>query len=422
MAYNESTASTNKIWSLGISAALLIVVMMSIGSVVETLDSTEEMVIQYPNGKLVPATEPGWYMQWFGSATHYPLRSQFSFSSSPTQGSNDDESVVVRFNDGGHANVSGVISWEMPIDHEQLITAHRKFGSPKAIEQQIIRPTIESAAYTSGPLMSSTESAAEKRNMLLQYMQDQAKNGPYQTRTVTLKVIDPLTQAEKTVNAAEIVIGQDGKPVRENQSAATLFGINLLPMTINRIKYDDVIEQQITKRQESIQGVQIAQANALKAEQDAITAAKQGEANAATEKWKQEAIKAQKVTEAEQEAAVANLNAQRDLSVATLATKQAEQYKQKQILEGTGDAEKKRLAMSANGALDQKLEAYVKIQEAYADAIGKYSGAWVPQIVTGGTGNTVAGSGAAQMIELLTVKAAKDLGIDMQVEGSDKTK
>ena len=79
-----------------------------------------------------------------------------------------------------------VVSWEMPVDHDHLIMIHRKFGNIKSVEQQIIRPTLESAAYTSGPLMSSTESAAEKRNLLLQYMQDQAKNGTYQTRTVSL--------------------------------------------------------------------------------------------------------------------------------------------------------------------------------------------------------------------------------------------
>lgn len=420
MSYDEKTASTNKMWSLGISAALLIIVMASIGSIVETLDSTEEMVIQYPNGTLIPATEPGWYMQWFGSVQKYPLRSQFSFSSATDQGAATDESVIVRFNDGGHANISGVDSWEMPVDHEQLKNIHRKFGSPKAIEQQIIRPTIESAAYTSGPLMSSTESAAEKRNLLLQYMQDQAKNGPYQTRTVTLKVIDPLTQAEKTVNAAEIVIGKDGLPVRENESSATMFGIKLLPMTINRIKYDGEIEKQITSRQVAIQGVQIAQANALKAEQDAITAAKQGEANSATAKWAQEALKATAVTLAEQEAAVATLNAKRDLDVAMLATKEAEQYKQKQILEGTGDAEKKKLIMAANGSLDQKLAAWVDVQKAYATAIGTYTGSWVPQIVTGG--NSVAASGAQQLIDMLSVKTAKDLALDMHVQGVADTK
>ncbi|MGZ8157527.1 MAG: SPFH domain-containing protein [Methylobacter sp.] len=405
---NKAGTFSSKARAIGMAAALIIGGPWLISNSVEMLDSTEIMVIQYPNGTLLAAIEPGWYGQWFGSVTKYPLRSQFSFSSAFDQGEAKNESLKLRFNDGGHANVSGVVSWEMPVDHDHLIMIHRKFGNTKSVEQQIIRPTLESAAYTSGPLMSSTESAAEKRNLLLQYMQDQAKNGTYQTRTVSLKVPDPLTGVEKTVNAAEIVMA-GGIPVREQESSTKVFGINLLPMTINQIKYDDAIESQITQRQVSIQGVQIAQANALKAEQDAITAEKLGQAEAAKAKWTQEAIKAQKITEAQQ-----------FLEVAMLEAKQAEQYKNKQILEGQGNAEKKRLEMQANGALDQKLDAYVSIQKAYAQAIGAYKGAWVPQIVTGGAGGT-AGSGAQQMIDLLSVKAAKDLGINMSIEGAAQT-
>lgn len=409
MVDNTQSLMSGKVWSLSIIGALVLLVFLSLGQIVENLDSTEEMVIQYPSGTLVAVTEPGWTMQWFGSVTKYPLRTQFSFSSALDQGDAKDNSVVLRFNDGGHANVSGVVSWEMPTDAEHLISIHRKFGSPKAIEQQIIRPTIESAAYTSGPLMSSTESAAEKRNLLLQYMQDQAKNGPYQTRTVTIKVADPLTGVEKTVNAAEIVV-ENGKPVREQQSAATMFSINLLPMTINQIKYDNDIEKQIVDRQKSIQGVQIAQANALKAEQDAITAAKQGEAKAAEAKWAQETIKAQKVTEAQQQ-----------LEVATLAAKQAEQYKQQKILEGQGDAEKQKLIMAANGALDQKLVAFVEIQKAYADAIASYKGNWVPTTVMGGNGSSNT-NGAMQLLDLIAAKTARDLSIDMTIESGKSSK
>lgn len=400
-----STAPLGMRKFVGISLSLLLIFLglWSSSNLVEMLDSTEVMVIQYPNGTLIAATEPGWYTQWLGRVQKYPLRKQFSFAEA------DNESLRVRFNDGGHANVSGVISWEMPTDSEHLIMIHRKFGNPHAVEQQIVRPTLESAAYTSGPLMSSTESAAEKRNLLLQYMQDQAKNGTYQTRMVSLRVPDPLTGIEKTVNSAEIVM-EGGKPAREQESAAKVFGINLLPMTINQIKYDSSIEQQITNRQIAIQGVQIAQANALKAEQDAITTEKTGQAKAAEAKWAQETIKAQKVTEAQQKLEVAQLEAQA-----------AEQYKRKMILEGQGEAEKKQLVMNADGALDQKLAAYVEIQQAYAAAIQNYKGDWVPHIVTGAAGSAAAGSGAQQMIDLLSIKAARDLGIDMSIQGAANT-
>ena len=409
--------TSKRTWALGAIGGLLLLVLISLSSIFEMLDSSEVMVIQYPNGKLQTFVEPGWYGQYFGSVTKYPLQSQFSFSSNADQGSPADESMPIRFNDGGHANISGVVRWEMPIDDAHLIALHRKFHSPQAIEQQLVRPAIENAIFTTGPLMSSTESAAEKRNDLQQYLQDQSRNGPYKTHVVTVKVIDPLSNTEKTVNAAEIVTDEKGVPVREGSSNVAQYGINLLPMTINKVKYEDTIEQQIKKRQESIQAVQQSTANALRAEQDAITTAKQGEANAAKTKWEQEAIKAQQVTKAQQEKEVAELNAQRELQVATLAAQQAAQYKQQQILIGQGDAEKQRLVMAANGALDAKLAAYVEVQKAYATALGEYKGAWVPTIVSGGNASA-AGSGASQMIDLLSAKTAKDLALDFTINKS----
>jgi hypothetical protein len=408
--------SIKKARSIGLAVFILIIGLFSMRALVETLDSREAMVIQYPNGKLVAITEPGWYGQWFGTVQHYPLRSQFSFSSAKDQGSDKDESIAIRFNDGGHASVSGVISWEMPIGNDHLIKIHRKFGNPLAIEQQLVRTAIESATFTTGPLMSSTESAAEKRNDLQQYLQDQAKNGPYKTHSVSIKVLDPLSGVEKTVNAAEIVVDASGKPIRENASNVLEFGINLLPMTISGIKYEDAIEKQIAARQSAIQSVQQAQANALKAEQDAITVAKQGEAKAAEAKWVQETIKAQKVTEAQQQLEVATLNAKRDLDVATLAAKQAEQYKAQQVSIGQGNATKMQLEMQANGALDQKLQAWIEVNKSYATAISEYKGNWVPTYISGGSSNTGVASGANSLVELLTAKTAKDLALDLKIE------
>ena len=393
--------------SYGLKGAYILAGLFALFYLFVYLESTEVVVVQYPWGELKTHVEPGIYARFWGTVRKYPLSSQFSFSSQLDQGEARDESLRLRFNDGGHATVSGVIRWEMPTDSEHLIALHRKFGSAKAIQQQLIRTTMESAAYTTGPLMSSTESSAEKRNLLLQYLQDQAKNGTYLTRTVAIKVLDPISGVEKTVNAAEIVT-EGGKPVREQDSAITRFGITLLPISINEIAYDKEIEKQIQNRQKAIQDVQIAQANALKAEQEAITATKQGEALAAKAKWEQEVIKAQKVTEAQQKLEVAQLEAQA-----------AEQYKRRQILEGEGEAQKKQLIMGADGALDKKLEAYVQIQKAYAAAIENYRGNWVPSYVTGGS--AVAGSGAQQMIDLLSVKAAKDLGLDMAIQGAGNT-
>ena len=81
--------------------------------------------------------------------------------------------------------------------------------------------------------------------------------------------------------------------------------------------------------------------------------------------------------------------------------------------------------MVADGALDKKLEAYRAVSEMYAKAIGEYRGAWVPQFVMGSSGGNgqsaqTTGGGATEFISLLTMKAAKDLGLDLQITSQDE--
>lgn len=72
--------------------------------------------------------------------------------------------------------------------------------------------------------------------------------------------------------------------------------------------------------------------------------------------------------------------------------------------------------MEADGQLDKKLDALVKINALFAQAIEKAQpGAWSPQVVMGGSGAQGSSSRATDLIDLMTAKTAKDLGVDMGV-------
>jgi hypothetical protein len=72
--------------------------------------------------------------------------------------------------------------------------------------------------------------------------------------------------------------------------------------------------------------------------------------------------------------------------------------------------------MEADGALEKKLQAYIEVSKLYANAIKDYKGNWVPSVVMGGgNGAQTAGSGVQELIDLLTVKTAKALGLDMSI-------
>jgi hypothetical protein len=394
--------NTRKILLIGAGAVLLLLITFS-GKMLENVDNKEIVVIQSMFGHVYIYDHPGPVWQNFGTVTRYKKSNQFWFSKKTDEGSQDDESIKIRFNDGGHGQISGSVRWYMPIDHKAILKLHTDFGSQEAIEQQLIRQVIVKSVYSCGPLMSSKESSAEKRNDLLSFVEDQATNGVYHTEQKEQKVHDDLTNTDKFVTKVEIV-HEKGLAVRNEVSPCKVYSIGLSGLALNSIDYDAAVEKQIKVQQDAYMQVQTAIANSKKAEQDAITTMKQGEANAAKAKWEQEVIKTKAVTLAQQEKEVAALNVQT-----------ADLNKKKAILEGEGEAAKKKLIMTANGALEEKLAAYVETQKNWAEAFANYKGSLVPQIVTGNNAGAN-GNAALNFQELMSIKAAKDLSLDMKVK------
>ena len=76
----------------------------------------------------------------------------------------------------------------------------------------------------------------------------------------------------------------------------------------------------------------------------------------------------------------------------------------------------------ADGALTQKLETYEKVMTAGFNAMRDYKGNWVPQIDNrkfgSGKASGSTGQGAfEEMAQTISIKALKDLGLDMNVAG-----
>lgn len=380
-----------KIVGLVVAGVVLLLFLVLSGSIVENLNADRIMVIQSPiSGKLNWYTAPGWKWQGFGRVTKYWKLDTYEFK------------IPVRFNDGGHGTIEGSINYELPFDTEHLNLLHTRYGSQEAIQKQLIETVANKCVYMTGPLMSSKESYAEKRTSLIRYIEDQIANGVYETTQKDVKTKDPITGQEKTVTIVEIVM-HNGKEGRQEDAILTQYAIKTSNFAVVSLPYDDTVEAQIKQQQQLNMQVQTAMAAAKTAEQQAITVAKEGEANAAKAKWEQEVVKAKEVTFAQQK-----------LEVARLDKQAAEQLKLKLILEGEGEAEKRRLIMGADGALTQKLDAYKYAIDRMASAVEKQK--WVPEIQMGNTG-TQASTGAQQMIDMLMIKIAKDLSLDMTMKG-----
>jgi regulator of protease activity HflC (stomatin/prohibitin superfamily) len=378
---------------------LTLVTLVCAGSLVEFLDAQHVMVIQGVGGGLTVYNTPGPHWQGFGTVKKYSRVKQYSFSANKTEGSPIDESVKVRFADGGHAQVSGTLNWMMPTDESHILKIHQAYGDEVNLERTLLRPVIAKGIYLAGPLMTSKESAGERRSELLPIIEDQISNGVFATRIETRKDTDPLSGQER--NSSVVLRIPDGKGgfIRQDKSPLQDFAINTFNLSLSSIDYDKAIEDQIQAQQRVQMDVQTARAEAIKAEQRALTAGKEGEAKAATAKWEQEVIKAKVEVEANQR-----------LLVATKDNEIAEQYRQAQLKRAEADSTYRRRVMEADGALQQRLDASVKINGLYADALKNMKGNLVPTVVSGGNGNS-GGNSVNDLIALLVAQTAKQVGL-----------
>ena len=182
-------------------------------------------------------------------------------------------------------------------------------------------------------------------------------------------------------------------------------------MTISGFKYEDRVEQQIQEQQKATNNAIVSAANAKKADQEAVTAESEGRAKAAKAEWEQKTIAAKTIADA-----------QAKVTIADAQLKEAELYKKAEILRGEGEASHKRAIMEADGQLDKKLEALVQINKMYAEAIAKAQpGAWSSTVNMGSDGKS-GGVNATNLVDLMTAKTAREIGVDLSVKGSSATK
>lgn len=397
--------------SMLVSSLVAVVLITLFGFNMFTTVGAGEIVVKQGafDGKLETWNQPGLYCQCLGKLTTYKKSDQFWFShtgeneSGPGDGKKD-ESIKVRFNDGGHGNISGSVSYDLPTDATAMTKIHSTFGSQESLERRLMSQAVQKAVYMTGPLMSSKESAGESRSDLMNFISDQISNGVYRTEKTETKVTDVLSGQEKTVTVVRLVADpkNPGLYLREEASPIQEFGMRVYNMTIKNITYDAAVETQIQSQQQAIMAVQTQMALAKQAEQKVLTVEKEGQAKAAEAKWLQEVEKSKAVTAAEQE---------RDVAKLSLETAKLEQ--QKQIALGEGEAKRKKLVMDADGALAQKLAAWVEVNKAYADAMSKQ-----PQVPSVVMGSSEGKSGSTEdLLQLMAVRSARELSLDVRPSG-----
>ncbi len=377
-------------------------------------------VVQYPTGTLYVKFTPGIYPQWFGTTEIYNDVITFDFDKSAAEvdSSIDQKGISVRYQDGGTGTVYGKARFSLPSDEQTMLHLHKAFRSNRGVSQKLIKSVTEEGMNLTAGLMSSEEAYAEKRSIYTQWSSQQISKGKFQTKLEKISTLDESSGKTITKNIPVISFGKDGLPIHLNSDLAD-YGIDVNGFQITDWDFEPKTLQQIATKREATMAIITAIANAERAKQDAITSEEQGKANVMTTKYEKEVIKEQAVVDAQRKKEVAMIAAEQNVEVARQQKLEAEQkklaaaeYKQEQILRGEGDGAYKRLVMEADGALAQKLATYERVMNRYAEAIEKQK--WVPEIQMGTSSN--GGNSAMTLIEMMGIKAAKDLALDMKIK------
>ena len=134
-------------------------------------------------GEVSVHSQSGTYLKLFGNVTTYHVSDMYYFSKNDLDGGSGTESdpIDIRFNDGGTAKVSGGIKFRLPADPDSQLLLHRDFKSYERVKHDLIRQTVAEALMQTATLMRAEESYSTRRSEFTSLVEEQVKNGIYET-------------------------------------------------------------------------------------------------------------------------------------------------------------------------------------------------------------------------------------------------
>ncbi len=396
---------TLKLIAYGVGVFLLLIVMIKLNPTAVN-DSGYRTHVQTVTGDEWVRFEPGFYWSgFFSKGTEYPdvISVVFTDRKIESEITSKNGRINIRFNDATKATANATVRWRLPGIESEMIKIHKEYKSPAKLAETTLTTYTDECLRYAAQLMESETHYSGGMSKLSEDFQDQLENGQYVLELKAEYVTDSLTKENKRLTRRYPRVDEQGNIVR-NKSDVQQFNITVAYASIGEVDYEEQVDTKLAKKIGASTQESISKQTLITAQQEALTAKAEGEKKIAETRAREDALKIEAIIQAEKKR-----------EVAKIGNEEARYKKETAILIGQGEAEKKRLAMAADGALEKKLEAYIAVNKVYADAIKNYKGNWVPEISMGG-GNSSVGGGSQDLINLLMAKTAKDLSLDMSAK------
>lgn len=399
-----------KLIIVAVSVVLIFVIFLGVNPWSFNEGGYRTVVTQAGGKQFVQFNTGIYYAGFFAKETVWPNQISVSYQDSVPNysmidGSIEIKRISIRFGvDGTSADVSGITQYLLPMDESDMIALHNAHKTPQSLVTKRLSPYTKECLQSSAQMMSSEMHYSGGRAQMAQDFIDQLKSGVYLLSTVKKIEFDSLTKENNRVYLTDKQIGKDGQ-IKRKTSSIKEYGISVADAAITDVDYESKVDQMLAKKIDAATKASVSKQELMTAQQQALTAKAQGEKALVEIEYKQKQSQTAQVVAAETKVKLAEQDKLQQKIQAEAAELEARKIK---TLADANAYEKQR-AIQANGALEQKLEAYVTVQKYWADAFGKYQGNITP-LMMGGSGPV---NGWNTQMDFMNLKALKDLQLNM---------
>jgi regulator of protease activity HflC (stomatin/prohibitin superfamily) len=389
----------------------------------------------------------GYAIKGFGSVTPWPREMTAQSISDPSTlrikgdfdglGASLITSFPVTFLGGVTATVDSNVRIILP-KGDQFLAIARGYRNPENFISMALLPSMKNTLQSTAQMMTADEFYSGGRSEFASNFRDQISDGiflvnrneitksnPRATKTAILQAGTEQGEYGDNVTTKFVTekVMRDGVPVRLDQQFRKL-GVQIAEASITDITPNQQFRDRMVNAQKSQADLSLARLDRSKEEEQKRLVTARGERE--VEEKRQGSLKDQveMTTQAETKRQLVLIEAGREKERAEIEKQTAQiTYDKAQIEAKTtkerADAEaySKKALLLADGALKQKLDAWVETNRAWADASAK---APVPGVMLGGGGDgNGAGSRQADLntyMQVIAAKSLKDLSLDMAVK------
>lgn len=368
-------------------------------------DPTERTVVTQQSGNQFVQFQAGiYYSGFFAKEVVWPNQISVSYKDSVISSTDMEDNTIeiglinVRFNDATTARIGGITQYILPSFEKEMLEIHNAHRTPEALVKRRLSPYTQECLQSSAQLMSSEMHYSGGRAQMVQDYLDQLKNGAFLLKINAINVYDSLERANKKIYEVIIKNDKNGASMRKFSSIKE-YAISVGDAQITDVDYQSQVDNMLAKKIDAATKASISKQELMTAQQQALTAAAQGQKKLVETEY------AQKVSQTTQVvAAQTKVQLQEQYKLEKKAAADAAEYAARVVrTEADAEAYKNRQLVSSGLSPWDKADFEMKTKIGVAAEVGKMT--WPTTYIQGGGSN--GGSTLDQIISLLMLQQAK---------------